>query len=308
MSTARPLNRVGIIGTGWGRTHIGAFRAAGVEVVALLGRDAHRAARIAAEEGVPVGGSDPSVLRACDGVVVATPTPSHLGYLRRFAQLPVLCEKPLSAAPVVDTPLLANQGHYVNYAFAFLRTARDGERALGEGRIGALREARVGVRVVLPGLDSPTDALLEVASHPLSWASHLLGPLAYRSHTLRAGRLSLQLAAGALPVRVRLATMGAPGIELRIRYVGVEGTIELGGRYVPGHAWRFGPALLDGRSLGAAEEGKPDPWYLANCRSVRGFVDVCRGRISHVDAERMGLYGVARAASFERALIALRDR
>src|SRR5262249_17458756 len=44
--------RVGIIGTNWGRMHVGGFRGAGVEIAGLCGSDREKTARIAREEGV----------------------------------------------------------------------------------------------------------------------------------------------------------------------------------------------------------------------------------------------------------------
>jgi predicted dehydrogenase len=50
--------RIGIVGTWWGRMHVGGFRRAGAEVVAICGRDPERTRRVAAQEGIPL---------ACDG-------------------------------------------------------------------------------------------------------------------------------------------------------------------------------------------------------------------------------------------------
>ncbi|MEM9491105.1 MAG: Gfo/Idh/MocA family oxidoreductase [Myxococcota bacterium] len=87
--------RVGIIGTNWGRTHIGTFRRCGVEVHALVGTDGPAVAAIAAAEDVPIGTDDVAVLDAVDIVVIATPTPVHRQFVERFPDKAVLCEKPL---------------------------------------------------------------------------------------------------------------------------------------------------------------------------------------------------------------------
>src|SRR5262245_38143661 len=62
--------RIGIIGTNWGRMHIGAFRAAGAEVVALCGLDAGRARSVATEERIPLATTDVAELIAASEAVV----------------------------------------------------------------------------------------------------------------------------------------------------------------------------------------------------------------------------------------------
>lgn len=93
------MTRVGVIGTGWGRMHVGAFRAAGAEVVALCGRDAAKTARIAAEEGIARATTDVAELvDAVEVVVVAGPDATHPAHVARAlaAGRHVLCEKPLA--------------------------------------------------------------------------------------------------------------------------------------------------------------------------------------------------------------------
>src|SRR4051812_32934797 len=93
--------RVGIIGTQWGRMHIGAFRAAGGEVVALCGRDSEKTRALAATDGIALATTDARVLcEAADVVVVASPDALHFehGRLALEAGKQVLCEKPLAAS------------------------------------------------------------------------------------------------------------------------------------------------------------------------------------------------------------------
>ncbi|WJV45191.1 Gfo/Idh/MocA family protein [Streptomyces flavofungini] len=76
-----------------------ALRALGEEPVHLWGRDAERAARVAARHGVPVGGDDEDMLiRDVDAVYVATPVVHHVPLAGRVLSggLPVLVEKPLA--------------------------------------------------------------------------------------------------------------------------------------------------------------------------------------------------------------------
>ena len=67
--------RVAVVGTGFGaRIHVPALRAAGFDVVTLVGTDAERTARRAGRVGVPGASTDlPSVLAEVDAITVATP-------------------------------------------------------------------------------------------------------------------------------------------------------------------------------------------------------------------------------------------
>lgn len=91
--------RVGIIGTGWGRMHVGGFRGAGAEIAALCGRDPGRTARIAGEEGIPLATTRVEELcAAVDVVVVSGPDRTHHEHITAAldAGCHVLSEKPLT--------------------------------------------------------------------------------------------------------------------------------------------------------------------------------------------------------------------
>lgn len=103
--------RVGIIGTGWGRMHIGAFRAAGVEVAALCGKDLEKTRAIATREGVGLATNDVAVLcREVDLVVVASPDGLHHDHVKIALALGrhVLCEKPLATTLEAANDLAAS--------------------------------------------------------------------------------------------------------------------------------------------------------------------------------------------------------
>lgn len=90
--------RVGIIGTGWGRMHVGAFRACGASVVAVCGRDAERTRAVGQAEGIPLATTDVSELcAAAELVVVASADDAHAGHVAEATRQgrAVLCEKPL---------------------------------------------------------------------------------------------------------------------------------------------------------------------------------------------------------------------
>ncbi|QEV21327.1 Gfo/Idh/MocA family protein [Streptomyces alboniger] len=81
------------------RRALPALRALGEEPVALWGRDARRASRIAGRYGVARSGTDPDLLlTGVDAVYVATPVAGHVPLARAVldAGLPVLVEKPLA--------------------------------------------------------------------------------------------------------------------------------------------------------------------------------------------------------------------
>lgn len=94
--------RTAVVGTGFmGRVHLEALRRIkGVEVAAIVGRDAESAARIADGFGIPATTEYSTVLRdpTIDAVHICTPNASHfplsLAALREGKH--VLCEKPLS--------------------------------------------------------------------------------------------------------------------------------------------------------------------------------------------------------------------
>jgi predicted dehydrogenase len=98
---SRATPRVGIIGTNWGRMHVGGFRGAGAHVVALCGRDAEDTARIAGEEGIPLATTRVDELcAAVDVVVVSGPDRLHQAHVTAAldAGCHVLSEKPLTSA------------------------------------------------------------------------------------------------------------------------------------------------------------------------------------------------------------------
>ncbi|MBL8949835.1 MAG: Gfo/Idh/MocA family oxidoreductase [Myxococcaceae bacterium] len=91
--------RVGIVGTSWGRMHIGAFRAAGAEVVALCGGNLEKTRGIAQREGIALATNDVAALcRDVELVVVASPDAMHRDHVKSALALGkhVLCEKPLA--------------------------------------------------------------------------------------------------------------------------------------------------------------------------------------------------------------------
>src|SRR5687768_9328267 len=94
-----PPVRVGIIGSNWGRMHVGAFRAAGADVVAICGRDLAKTEALARHESIPLATTEVATLcEASDLVVIASADRAHAEHLRAAIERGrhVLCEKPLT--------------------------------------------------------------------------------------------------------------------------------------------------------------------------------------------------------------------
>ncbi|MEQ1505085.1 MAG: Gfo/Idh/MocA family oxidoreductase [Myxococcota bacterium] len=238
--------RVGILGTGWGRTHVGTFRAAGCTIAAIVGRDPARSAAIARAEGIP--GSTPDALEDVGLVVVATPIADHPASVAAHWDRPVFCEKPLVGRPPEPgfSEAVSRRLVGVNYAFPFLDAAR---------RLVRPAEAvRVRVEAGIGG----DWALREVAVHPLSWVQHAFGRLSRDGDGL--------VVAGVVPV----------SLDVRPRADGIVVAIDL----LPHGSLRG--VLTDGRwrfTVDGEEAGGSDPWGDANRASAAAFVDrVTTGR------------------------------
>ena len=295
---------VGLIGTGWGRIHCGTFRAAGCEIKALLGTDERKVAKVAQEEGVEIATTDASRLDGCDIIVIASPTASHLEYLRRFKHKAVFCEKPLSHRPLAHDELSSLSG-FVNYAFPFLESTRAVEALLDEGRLGTVERAllRVGVR-----FDANKDAAAwfhDVASHPLSWLVHRFGR--YSLETCHIGPSPTSLGAvflnGPQQLDVSLYRLPSNGLHIELDLVGERAVVNLAGGFNPQTDWRFEPLRLDGQPVNGGEYDQGESiWYRANCRAVANFCAVLRGELSAQDALAAGSFDLRKAALIEQML------
>src|SRR5919106_7024959 len=94
--------KVGVVGGGFGRTHILAYRAtAGIEVTAFCQRTKSSAEQIARDFDIPQFFTDYREMLAhgnLDAVSLTTPTNVHLAMAREAFDhgVSVLCEKPLA--------------------------------------------------------------------------------------------------------------------------------------------------------------------------------------------------------------------
>ena len=139
-----------VVGTGFGcRTIVPALRAAGFEVVGLVGTDPERTRKRAAASAVPQAFNDLDAAITRTGakvVVVATPPRTHapLSLLAISRGCHVLCEKPFSlnadeARAMLAAAKQAGVVHLVGHEFRWAPDRAIVARAIGEGLIGQPR-------------------------------------------------------------------------------------------------------------------------------------------------------------------------
>lgn len=292
------VRTAGIVGLNWGLVHLRTLRAVGCEVVAVASTDAERARAVAAEQGVPLGTDDVSVLNDLDVVVVATPAASHPAVLRALPEPFVICEKPLVGlgGSAQELPPVGER-MFVNYAFSFLQTARTMTDLVAE--VGAPSSVAVQVGVNLPLEFSLEQWFLEAASHPTSWLLHLLGEPVEATSEASSDGLVVRARAGSTLMQVTLSLGGPAGIHQRGWLEWPERLVEFSGRYVPGSPWRYDPVLLNGSGVNGGEFSESDCWLDANEASVRTMIEVFRGQRSATDGLAIGLFDAKKALWLE---------
>jgi predicted dehydrogenase len=152
------MAKVGIIGTGWGaRVQVPAFRAAGLDVVAIAGRDAEKTKQLASELGVGAFDDWRALLGddSIDLVSIVTPPAEHLSMASAAldAGKHVVSEKPtalnadeaeqLVAAAQRNPTRIALIDHELRFLPAWIE-ARRRMRALGDVRYAEVRYASPG--------------------------------------------------------------------------------------------------------------------------------------------------------------------
>jgi predicted dehydrogenase len=141
-----------VVGTGFGsRVHVPALRAAGFDVVALVGRDEDRTQRRADRLDVPRGITslaDALSIPGVDAVTIATPPDTHaaLAIQAARANCHVLCEKPFAldaaeARAMLDAAATAGVTHLVGHEFRWASDRATVGRAIADGAIGEPRFA-----------------------------------------------------------------------------------------------------------------------------------------------------------------------
>lgn len=139
-----------VVGTGFGcRIHVPALRAAGFEVLGLVGTNAERLARRAEQNGVPASFTDLEEAIARTGaqlVSVATPPATHAELVLKAINhgCHVLCEKPFAsdadeAGRMLEAAEAAGVVHMVAHEFRWLPDRALFGRAIADGLIGEPR-------------------------------------------------------------------------------------------------------------------------------------------------------------------------
>ncbi len=154
------MSGVAVVGTGFGCiTHVRAMQAAGLEVVALVGRDPDKTARRARLFDIPASftsAADALALDDVDAVTIATPPHSHadIALAAIAAGKHVVCEKPFARhAPEARTMLAAARRagivHLLGCEFRWDPGQATLARAISDGEIGSPRLATVLLHVPL---------------------------------------------------------------------------------------------------------------------------------------------------------------
>jgi predicted dehydrogenase len=141
-----------VVGTGFGcRVHVPALRAAGFDVIGLVGTDADRTTRRAERAGVPHSWTSlDAALRRDDVVALTIATPPHthapLAIAAVEAGMHVICEKPFAldaveARAMLDAAQRSGVTHLVGHEFRWAPERAVGARALAAGAIGEPRIA-----------------------------------------------------------------------------------------------------------------------------------------------------------------------
>ena len=141
-----------VVGTGFGcRVHVPALRAAGFDVLALVGTDPERTRRRAEREGIPHALADLDAALALPGVVavtVATPPPADAAVAIAAARAGhhVVCEKPFAidaaeARAMLAAAEAAGVTHLVGHEFRFAPDRALAARLIADGAIGEPRLA-----------------------------------------------------------------------------------------------------------------------------------------------------------------------
>ncbi|HVR43893.1 MAG TPA: Gfo/Idh/MocA family oxidoreductase [Thermoanaerobaculia bacterium] len=166
------MARIGIIGTGWGaRVQAPALRRAGLEVVAIAGRDPAKTAAIAAELDLePYASGEELIARAeVDLISIVSPPKTHRPYAIRALERGrhVLCEKPTALnAREAEQMLSAAERRpdrlaLIDHELRFLPSWLEAKRRIGE--LGPIRWAEV--RYSSPSRNDP--------NRPWNWWSDL---------------------------------------------------------------------------------------------------------------------------------------
>jgi predicted dehydrogenase len=147
-ATQEKMIKVGVVGGGFGRTHILAYQATpGVEVTAFCQRTKANAERTAREFGIPQFFTDYGEMLSkadLDAVSLTTPTNVHLAMASEAFDrgVSVLCEKPLAmnkeeAAAMLQRAEETRMIHMTAFNFRFIPAFNRMKQLMQEGYVGS---------------------------------------------------------------------------------------------------------------------------------------------------------------------------
>jgi predicted dehydrogenase len=317
--------RIGVIGTKWGLMHVGAFRAAGAEVVALCGQDEAHTREVADREGIALATADVRKLcAAVDAVVVASPDALHRAHMEAAldAGCAVLCEKPLTlthedAEALVERARRAKRPCAVNFPYRMLPPLRALRAWLMERRahhlVLTVRNGFVPMEALEPGACVGRSADFGGVSHLLDAVLWLTGDSPTWVQASLSGRpvhtaaLQVGLSSGAVLVLTHAASP-EPGLHGGWSLLGEHWEVGFSGGFIPEReGWCVSPVRCfesgAWRDLAPALEPRPgerEPWAQAHVETARRFLGRL-GQPPEVDAE---LATVQEAATVQRILSA----
>jgi predicted dehydrogenase len=299
------MPRVAVVGTGFGcRVHVPALRAAGFDVVALVGQDRDRTARRAQRLDVPNActGLHEALALQLDAVTIATPPDTHAAvtFEALAVGVHVLCEKPF-AVDLVQAEAMAHGAAaaglvgLVAHEFRFAPDRAVVARLIADGAIGTPRLATLAQHISLVADRSTPvpswwydDArgggwLLASGSHVVDQIRHWLGDVArVRSASLLhrgddaddSFTAHLTMASGCEVTLVQTAAAWGPPSGIA-RVVGDEGTVWIDGSSA---VWLADAEHQDGRCVAAAPLVEPsdDPRHRFTHLELGPFTDLCR--------------------------------
>jgi predicted dehydrogenase len=317
--------RVGVIGTNWGRMHIGAFREAGADVVALCGQRPEHTREVAAQEGIPLATTDVRALcAAVDAVVVASPDGLHRAHVEAAlsADRAVLCEKPLTrteedALALVERSRASRRPCAVNFPYRMLPPLR----ALRDWLAGRTpHQLVITLRNGFAGVEPDGSGALMGASGDLGGMSHLLDAALWLTRTtprwvqasllgrpVHSAALHVGLSSGTVLVLTHVAC-AEPGLHGGWSVLGRGWEAGFSGGYVPSAGgWCVSPVrrFEDGTWSDLApglqpQPGAREPWAEAHVETARRFLALLDGGSAPAPA----LATLEEAATVQRILAA----
>lgn len=299
------MTRVAVVGTGFGcRVHVPALRAAGFDVVALVGRDRDRTTRRAQRLDVAVAcsGVDEALALGVDAVTIATPPAAHAPVTLEAlaAGVHVLCEKPFAvdaaqAETMCQAAETAGLVGLVAHEFRFAPDRALVAHLIAEGAIGTPRLATLVEQIALVAdRSTPVPSwwydetrgggwLLASGSHVIDQVRHWLGEVERVRSGSRLHRgddaddsftAHLTMASGCEVTLVQSAAAWGPPSSIT-RVVGTDGTVWIDDE---SGVWLATTEHPGGRLVAKAPSVEPsdDPRHRFTHLELGPFTDLCR--------------------------------